>query len=209
MNMREIGPGNSSKLNPVSHGGNSYRFRAGVGLDLRTGEAMVIRILDYLGRGRYVIDLKGQRVVARALPNLQENQKLNVVVRNDDGKIILQVVYDNALETGSSGSQRYAQSINVDLGVTAQELVLLLERISDRGLVVAEPESRDILEETWQLLNRIFVDPAQEDVSGQVRESLRSFGYDLEQKLAVIAANGGFAKNALQDMLKPYLLARR
>lgn len=57
------------------------------------GEVTRVKVLEYLGDGKLVIELKGQRVVADSRLMLEANQELDVIVKNaDNNKIVLQIL---------------------------------------------------------------------------------------------------------------------
>ncbi|MGB9595722.1 MAG: flagellar hook-length control protein FliK [Candidatus Poribacteria bacterium] len=72
------------------------------------GEILRIKIIDYLGDGKLVVDLKGQRIVANSNLMIEADQEIDVVVRStDNNQIVLQILSEDqnrgGLRTESDG----------------------------------------------------------------------------------------------------------
>lgn len=77
-------------------------------IEATKGEILRIKIMDYLGDGKLVVDLKGQRIVANSNLMIESGQEIDVMVRStDNNQIVLQVLSEDqsrgGLRTESDG----------------------------------------------------------------------------------------------------------
>jgi hypothetical protein len=89
LNIKKIFNDNSS-----SEGVN----RINKGIKAKEGEILLIKVIDYLGDGKLVVDLKGQRIVANSNLMIEADQEIEVIVRSmDNNRIILQVLSEDQI----------------------------------------------------------------------------------------------------------------
>lgn len=98
---------NNNKINQASFIGKIIDS-AGKRIKATEGEVLRIKILDYLGDGKLVVDLKGQRIVANSNLMIPSGQEIDVIVRStDNNQIVLQVLSEDqnreGLRTESDG----------------------------------------------------------------------------------------------------------
>ncbi len=80
------------------------------------GEILKIRILDYLGDGKLVIDLKGQRIVANSNLMISPGQDIDVIVRStDNNQIVLQVLSEDQNNRGGLQTEPDGLSNQIEL----------------------------------------------------------------------------------------------
>lgn len=151
----------------------------------RDGELLTIRILDHLGGGKVVVDLKGERVVANTPLCLEKDQEVDVIVKRAGDKIILQLVNgkDNI-------SLEQPEVMKLPLGDIISQLMKSLENAK----VIQKPAMSDRLAELIQrvqrLLEGVTVDITKGDLAQQIRDALSKLGYDYEHKLLKTLAEG-------------------
>ena len=76
-----------SRINgPRTATARSQRYAPG--LELEEGKFIRVKVLDYLGDGKLVVDLEGERVIANTLLSLEKNQEIDVLVRETGNRIV-------------------------------------------------------------------------------------------------------------------------
>lgn len=75
---------------------NEIINRIGKKINATEGEVLRIKIIDYLGDGKLVVDLKGQRIVADSSLIIEAGQEIDVIVKStDNNRVVLQVLSED------------------------------------------------------------------------------------------------------------------
>ncbi len=170
-------------------------------LDIDEGEVIRVKLLEYLGGGKMVIDLKGQRVVANSNLMLEKGQEINVLIKNiTDGKIILQILTDALPE----------RQCNQSSFPICDLIVQLKHNIGNMDSQTASLFG-DKLKKISDLLDSVFIHVTdnKEGLSEDIRNSLSLIGYDHEGKIASFIKNDGISKLDFEDQIKSELLQFR
>ena len=65
----------------------------------KEGEILSIKVIDYLGDGKLVVDLKGQRIVANSNLMIEADREIDVIVKSmDNNRIVLQILSEGQVE---------------------------------------------------------------------------------------------------------------
>ena len=194
--VRSITPGSKVGARHISR-------QTGV-VQARDGEVARIRVLDYLGGGKLVIDLKGQRVVANTALLLEKNQEIEVLVKNIGDKIVLQLM---------SGA---GQNISVEspaarssLGDVIHQLMVSLENAEAEASLGPDETLRDLVQSVRELLQRMPVDVTEKDLPQQIQDAIDKLGHNYERKLADAFARGHFSAEEVSSHLKAKLMQLR
>ena len=168
----------------------------------KDGEAARIRVLDYLGGGKLVVDLKGQRLVANTALVLEKNQEIEVLVKNIGDKIVLQLMSD----TG--------QSINVEspdtrasLGDVIHQLMVSLENAEAQ--TGPDETLKELVQSVREQLQSMPVDVTEKDLPQQIQDAIDKMGHSYERKLADAFARGQFSAEEITSHLKAKLMQLR
>ena len=161
------------------------------------GESTRIRVLDYLGGGKLVVDLKGQRMVARTNLFLEKNQEIDVIVRNVGDTIVLQLASDAQQNISVESSPDGKSS----LGDIMRQLMTSLES-AEAETPPGEP-IKEILQSVRELVQRMTVDVTEKDLPQQIKDAVNAMGHDYERKLAE-----AYAKGRLPAEMRSHLKAR-
>lgn len=178
-----------------------------VGMPFDDEKPIRVRILEHLGGGKLIVDLKGERLVANTPLPLEKNQEIDVIVKNIGNKIILQI---------TSGTQ---QNINLEqpvamkpnLGDAISQLIASLESIqSGEAASLLKPDALETmgeaLQEVQKLALQIPVDVAGEDLPQQIQNAVNMLGYNYENRLLSAFANGIFSDMDSVSQLKAKLM---
>lgn len=145
------------------------------------GEIIKVKVLDYLGGGKLIIDVNGQRMVATSDIVIEKDQEIFVKVINaGEGKIILQLISGDLL-TPKLGTTEHE---NVPLGNAIKSLLILIENYKD-SIIVSDKENP--LFQIANLLRRIPIKFDTKDnamIAEQIHESIIMSGYNYEHALA-------------------------
>lgn len=99
----------------------------------KVGEIVQIKIIDYLGDGKLVVDIRGQRIVAYSNLMIEADREIDVIVKSmDNNRIILQVLSEDKtgekLQTEPEGlSYQIDGQINNNSQYTCFEVPLFFE----------------------------------------------------------------------------------
>ncbi len=86
---------NNRRVNQISFN-NKLTDSIGKWVKTIEGETLKIKILDYLGDGKLVVDLKGQRIVANSNLMIEIGQEIDVTVKStNNNQIVLQVLSED------------------------------------------------------------------------------------------------------------------
>lgn len=170
-------------------------------LDFSEGEIVRVKLLEYLGGGKMVIDLKGQRIVANSNLMLEKGQELDVLIRNFNGnKIVLQIVQNKLFEKIQN------QNKNFSINDSIRQLKLLINNIDFQS----NPLLNEKIKRIPQLLDNVYIQLAnntkKEDISNQIRNSLSMFGYDYENKISDAIEKGNISDFKFNNQIKAELL---
>lgn len=92
------------------------------------GEVIRVKVLEYLGAGKLVIELKGQRVVADSEFLLEVNQELDVIVKStDNNKIVLQILPEDQLKPNSQIENYQHLCFSIPVLFDEEEVTSLVE----------------------------------------------------------------------------------
>jgi hypothetical protein len=92
------------------------------------GEVIRVKVLEYLGAGKLVIELKGQRVVADSEFLLEANQELDVIVKStDNNKIVLQILPEDQLKPNSQIENYQHLCFSIPVLFDEEEVTSLVE----------------------------------------------------------------------------------
>lgn len=174
-------------------------------IQARDGELTRIRILDYLGGGKLVVDLKGERVVASTSLLLEKNQQIDVIVKNIGDKIILQLASD----TQQNISLEPAPGMKSSLGDIIHQLVISLESLKAGESLTLDDTLKELFQDVQELAQRIPVDVTEADLAKQIQDAVNALGYDYERKLAKAFADGRFSMEEIDSQLKARLMQLR
>ncbi len=177
----------------------------GNAIQAKDGEATRIRILDYLGGGKLVVDLKGERVVASTTLLLEKDQLLDVIVKNAGDKVILQLASDNQQNISLEPSP----GMKLPLGDIIHQLVALLESAEAEVQPTLNDTLKELLQDVQELVQRVTVDVTEADLPKQIQDAVNSLGYDYERKLAAAFASGRFSAEEISSQLKAKLMQLR
>jgi hypothetical protein len=164
---RSPGTGTSRALQPT----NQYT----------DGESVRVRILEHLGGGKLIIDLKGQRAVASTDLMLEKGQEIDVIVRNiGRNRIILQI--EPSIQQSIRSDPPAA--VRLPLGDIMNQLVTTLSTATESAFPAVDETLKQLLLKVRKLLDRIPVSSAKGDLPQQIRNAIDTLGYDYENKLA-------------------------
>ena len=116
---RNVRFGASSPKTRISHTQQNAN-----GIQAEEGESARVKVLDHLGGGKLIIDLKGQRVVANTNLWLEKDQEIDVIVKNVGTKIILQLMAN----TQHNISIAQTTGMRMPLGDIMSQLLQLMAR---------------------------------------------------------------------------------
>jgi hypothetical protein len=108
------------------------------------GEVIRVKVLEYLGAGKLVIELKGQRIVADSEFLLEVNQELDVIVKStDNNKIVLQILPEDQPKSNKQIENYQHLCFSIPVLFDEEEVTSLVEFYSpkdeynnDCGLVI-------------------------------------------------------------------------
>jgi len=175
--------------------------RAGV-VQAADGESTRIRVLDYLGGGKLVIALKGERVVANTALYLEKNQEIDVTVKNIGDKIILQLMSGDQ----HSISVESAPAMKPFLGDVIRHLMASLEDAQTEMSLKSDDTLKGLIKDIRELVQRIPVDVTEKDLPQQIRDAVKAMGHDYERKLADAFVRGRFSVDEIGLQLKAKLM---
>jgi hypothetical protein len=150
------------------------------------GEYTRIKVLDHLGGGKLIVDLKGQRVVANTHLLLERNREVDVTVKKIGDKIILQL--GSSMQSNTTVDDSFAIP-KAHLGDIIYRLIAFLE---DAEAATLGGTQKELLRSVQELLLRILVDaapPAHAEAAGayshsqetdlpqQIRDAMELLGY--------------------------------
>lgn len=202
--MRQIQRASSSRN--VRFDASSQKIRVGraqqnaTGVQAEEGESVRIKVLDHLGGGKLIVDIKGQRVVANTNLWLEKGQEIDVIVKNIGEKIIMQIMSD--VQQNISIAQ--GTDVKAPLGDIMQQLMESLE--------IAEAETeldgalRGILQNVKGLLQQIPVDVMADDLPEKIQNAVEALEYDYEHKLALALESDHFSIEKVVLQLKAQLM---
>jgi hypothetical protein len=152
------------------------------------GEYTRIKVLDNLGGGKLVVDLKGQRVVANTHLSLERNQEVDVTVKKIGDKVILQL--GSSMQSNTTIDKTFATPVpKAQLGDIIYRLIACLE---DAEAATLGSTQKELLRSVQELLQRILVDAAppahagaaealshaqETDLPQQIRDAMEVLGY--------------------------------
>lgn len=163
----------------ITSGGNTETLRQGEEYKLSLGETVKVKVLDYLGGGKLIVDLNGQRIVATSDILIEKGQEIYVRVINiREGKVILQLIPDELLTYELKPTERE----NLNLGKAIKSLYMLIESLdgSNRNESFVY-QIKDILQ---QVTLNLDMESDPEDIAKQIHESIIMLGYNYEHDLA-------------------------
>lgn len=179
-------------------------LRSGGAIQAKDGESARIRILDYLGGGKLVVDLKGQRVVANTTLILEKNQEIDVIVKNVGSKIILQL----ASGSGQNISLEPSPGMKLPLGDIIHNLIISLEGAAAE-LPTLDDTLKELIQSVKELVQSVPVDVTKADLPKQIQDAINALGHDYERKLAKAFASGRFSTEEMGLQLKAKLMQLR
>jgi len=109
---------------------NNLREIQKVNKNTKTSEGEIIRVkvLEYLGAGKLVIELKGQRFIADSELLLEPDQALDVTVKNiDDNKIVLQILPEDQLKPNIQVDNYQRLCFSIPILFDKEEAISLVE----------------------------------------------------------------------------------
>ncbi len=176
----------------------------GSAIQAKDGEPARIRILDYLGGGKLVVDLKGQRVVANTALILEKNQEIDVIVKNVGSKVVLQL----ASGSGQDISLEPSPGMKLPLGDIIHNLIVSLEGAATE-LPTLDDTLKELIQSVKELVQGVPVDVTKADVPKQIQDAINALGHDYERKLARAFASGRFSTEEMGLKLKAKLMQLR
>ncbi len=185
--------------------GSGHVTRRQNAIQAQDGESVRIRILDYLGGGKLVVDLKGERVVANTALLLEKNQQIDVIVKNLGDKVILQLASD----TQQNISLEPSPGMKLPLGDIIHQLMTSLESLEAEASPTLDDTLKELLQNVQELVQRIPVDVTEPDLPEQIKDAVNALGYDYERKLAAAFASGRFSAEEISSQLKAKLMQLR
>jgi hypothetical protein len=97
MRLTPLNIGKLFNSNSLNEGVN----RTNKGVKTKEGDILRIKIIDYLGDGKLVVNLKGQRIVADSNLMIETDQEIDVIVKTmENNRIILQVLSEDQIGEG-------------------------------------------------------------------------------------------------------------
>lgn len=166
-------------------------------------EITKVEVLDYLGGGKLIIDVKGQRIVATSDILIEKGQEIYVRVINiGEEKIILQLI-PNELLTPKLESNEHE---NLPIGNIMKDLLMLIESFKNS---IIDSDKENLVLQIANLLRNIPIkfnietDFESEKIAEQILKSIIMSGYNYEYNLAKSVAK----RYALLDYEKPILKA--
>lgn len=179
-------------------------LRHGNAIQAKDGESTRIKILDYLGGGKLVVDLKGQRVVANTALILEKNQEIDVIVKNVGSKIILQL----ASGSGQNISLEPLPGMKLPLGDIIHSLIASLKS-AEISLPTLDDTLKELIQSVKELVQSVPVDVTKADLPKQIQDAVNALGHDYERKLAKAFASGRFSTEEMGLQLKAKLMQLR
>ncbi len=147
------------------------------------GEITKVKVLDYLGGGKLIIDVNGQRIVATSDIAIEKGQEIYVKVINiGEGKIILQLIPDELLTTKLESNVYEIFPI----GNIMKNLLTLIENFKNS----IAPDKENSILQIINLLQSIPVKLYKETdlqiakIAEQIHRSIIILGYNYEHDLA-------------------------
>jgi len=184
--------------------GSSRVLGHGNTIEAKDGEPARIRILDYLGGGKLVVDLKGQRVVANTALILEKNQEIDVIVKNVGSTIVLQL----ASGSGQNISLEPAFAMKLPLGDIIHNLIASLKG-AETELPTFDDTLKELTQSVQELVQRVPVDVTKADLPKQIQDAINALGHDYERKMAEAFASGRFSAEQICLQLKAKLMQLR
>ena len=112
------------------------------------GESTRIKVLDHLGGGKLIVDIKGHRVVANTDLMLEKNEEFDVTVRNIGDKVILQLIsnaqHNISIEQG--------MATKASLGNIMHQLMTSLEKAEGVALSTLSDTLKELLKKVQKLI---------------------------------------------------------
>jgi len=188
---------NSSPKTQVGHTQQSAS-----GLQTENGESVRVKVLDHLGGGKLVVDVKGQRVVANTNLWLEKGQEINVIIKDMGAKIIMQLMAD--VQNKISAAQITA--VRSPLGDIIGQLMTSLESAEAEASPELDGALRELLQNVKGLIQQIPVDVTEEELPKQIQYAMEKLGLNYESNLARALTSGHFSKEDAISQLKAQLM---
>jgi hypothetical protein len=143
------------------------------------GESLRVRILEHLGGGKLIIDLRGQRAVASTDLMLEKGQEIDVIARNiGENRIILQI--EPSIQQSIRSDPPAA--VRLPLGDIMNQLVTSLSAATESAFPAMDETLKQLLLKVRKLVDRIPVSSAKGDLPQQIRNAINTLGYGYEGK---------------------------
>jgi len=197
---RNVRVGASSPKPRISHTQQNTN-----GIQAEEGESARVKVLEHLGGGKLIVELKGQRVVANTNLWLEKDQEIDVIVKNVGTKIILQLMAN----TQHSISVAQTTGMRMPLGDIMSQLMASLENAEATASPTLDGTLRELLQNMKELIQQMPVDVTAEDLPKQIQFALKTLGCNYESKLARALASEYFPKEEVVIQLKSQLVQLR
>lgn len=201
--MQKIGRSRGAKsVTPTSRVGPKNVSRQTGVVQAENGESARIRVLDYLGGGKLVVDLKGERVVANTSLFLEKGQELEVVVKNIGDTIVLQLMSD----TQQSMSLEAPSAKDAPLDNILHQLMASLDKAEAELPPKSDSTLKQLIQGIRELVKQMPVDIEKGNISQQVQNAISAQGHNYERKLAEALLKGFFPADEITSKLKAKLM---
>jgi hypothetical protein len=169
MNIKSLNTKNSVIFDKVKHNENTFK--------INEGDIIKVKLLEYLGGGKIVVDLKGQRVVANTNLMMEEGQEISVLIKKiNEDKIILQILSDNLAD------KEYKDDSEPFLNDPISEIKKIIDGIKHSKNLLADYEIKKLSD----LLDKVFIhitdSISKEDLVDQIWSLLLLSSHNYENK---------------------------
>jgi len=175
MNIKSLNTKNNITFDRVKHNENTFK--------INEGDIIKVKLLEYLGGGKMVVDLKGQRVVANTDLMMEEGQEISVLIKNiNKDKIILQILSD------SLASKEYKDNRKSFINNPISEFKKIIDGIKNSKTLLVDDEIKKLS----NLLEKVFIhitdNISKEDLVNQIRSLLllASYNYEIKDDLIYV-----------------------